>query len=83
MIVEVLSASTSKHDRTTKFEMYRSIPSFKEYVLVYQDRIHVIVWTKQGDGSWLPKDYIGLEAIAILPTIANCPLELARLYKEL
>lgn len=83
LIIEVLSASTSNHDRTTKFEMYRSIPSFKEYVLVYQDREHIIVWTKQNDGAWLPNDYIGLEAVAILKTIGNCPLELAKLYKDL
>ncbi len=83
LVVEVLSSSTSNHDRTTKFEMYRSLSSFREYVLVYQDREHVIVWTKQNDGAWLPNDYIGLEAVAILKTIRNCPLELAKLYKDL
>jgi len=36
LVVEVLSSSTSNHDRTTKFNMYRSLTSFKEYVLVYQ-----------------------------------------------
>lgn len=83
IVVEVLSASTQKFDRTTKFEMYRTIPSFKEYVLVYQDRRHVAVWTKQNDGAWLPADYIGDEAVATLHALGDCPLPLLRLYKGL
>ncbi len=83
LIVEVLSMSTSKFDKTSKFEMYRSLPSFKEYVLVYQDREQITVWTKQDDGSWLPKDYMGLESIAVLNVINSCPIELARLYRNL
>ena len=38
LIVEVLSEETAEYDRTTKFENYCSIPSFREYVLVAQDR---------------------------------------------
>lgn len=83
IVVEVLSTSTQRYDRTTKFEMYRTIPSFQEYVLVYQDRRHVAVWTKQNDGSWLPKDYIGDDAVAILYALNECPLALSRLYKGL
>jgi Uma2 family endonuclease len=81
IVVEVLSTSTSRYDRTTKFELYRTLPSFKEYVLIYQDRRHVAVWTKQNDGAWLPKDYIGEETTAILHSLQECPLSLARLYK--
>ena len=83
IVVEVLSTSTQKFDRTTKFEMYRSLPSFKEYVLVYQDLRRVAVWTKQNDGSWLPNDYIGDESVAILHALEGCPLPLNRLYKGL
>jgi Uma2 family endonuclease len=83
VVVEVLSTSTKKFDQGTKFEMYRSLPSFKEYVLVYQDLHRVAVWTKQNDGSWLPKDYIGDEAVAILHALEGCPLPLKRLYRGL
>jgi Uma2 family endonuclease len=83
IVVEVLSTSTQKFDRTTKFEMYRSLPSFKEYVLVYQDLRRVAVWTKQNDGAWLPKDYIGDDAVAILHALEGCPLPLNRLYHGL
>jgi Uma2 family endonuclease len=83
VVVEVLSKSTQEFDRTTKFEMYRSLPSFKEYVLVYQDLRRVAVWTKQNDGSWLPKDYIGDDSVAVLYAIEGCPLPLKRLYRRL
>lgn len=81
LVVEVLSLSTARFDRTTKFEYYRTLPSFKEYVLIHQDLHRVSVWTKQADGAWLPKDYVGDEATAILHSIQDCPISLARLYK--
>lgn len=81
LVVEVLSPSTRNYDRTTKFDMYRTIPSFKEYVLVDQDTKRISVFTKQINGDWLLKDYIGQDATAILVAIHNCPISLADLYK--
>ncbi|AYQ36004.1 Uma2 family endonuclease [Runella sp. SP2] len=45
-IIEVLSKSTAQYDRSEKFEYYRSIPSFKEYVLIDSERVKVEVWQK-------------------------------------
>jgi len=36
LVVEVLSASTHKYDETTKFQIYASIPTLQEYILVEQ-----------------------------------------------
>ncbi len=41
LIIEVLSDSTKDYDRGGKFEQYRTIKSFKEYLLVAQDRPHL------------------------------------------
>jgi Uma2 family endonuclease len=38
LIVEVLSPSTQAYDRFGKFELYKLLPSFQEYVLVYADK---------------------------------------------
>jgi Uma2 family endonuclease len=81
LVVEVLSVSTQRHDHTTKFELYRTLPSFQEYVLIHQDRYHVVVWTKQGNGAWLPNDYIGQDSVAVLYHLHNCLLPLERLYR--
>ncbi len=83
LIVEVLSDSTKNYDRTLKYEYYRTIPSFKEYVLVHQDNKHVSVYTKQTDNTWIVRDYDGDGATAILYAIQECPLPLKRLYRGL
>lgn len=81
LVVEVLSKSTATHDRTTKFEWYRTLPSFREYVLIHQEQQHVSVYTRQPDQTWLLRDYDGPEAVAILYALQSCPLPLNRLYR--
>lgn len=83
IIVEVQSKSTGKYDRSEKFDEYRSLPSFKEYVLIYQKKKQVSIHTKQPDGTWILRDYVGEEATAILYALQNCPLSLKRLYRGL
>ena len=46
VIVEVLSQSTEAYDRLGKFALYRTIPSFQEYVLINQTRVQVEHYTK-------------------------------------
>ena len=49
LVVEVLSDSTEAYDRGKKFTQYRSLPSFKEYVLINQYQAKVETWYKQED----------------------------------
>jgi len=51
-IVEVLSPTSVDFDRGTKFEQYKSIREFAEYLLVAQDRFHVARRIKRQDGTW-------------------------------
>jgi Uma2 family endonuclease len=62
LLVEVLSPSTEAYDRGKKFELYRTIPTLREYLLIHQDRHHVEHYSKQDDSSWLLREYSGLEA---------------------
>ncbi len=41
LIVEVASSSTRSYDRTKKFDEYRTLPSFKEYILIEQNKPQV------------------------------------------
>ena len=59
--------------------MYRTLPRFKEYVLIYQDRKHILVYTKQPNATWIIRDYNGDDATAVLYAIEQCPLSLKRL----
>lgn len=53
VIVEVLSKSTQDYDRGAKFEQYRTLESFEEYVLIAQDKVHVEHFVRQRDGRWM------------------------------
>ncbi len=53
LLIEVLSESTEQYDRGEKFEQYRNIPSFKEYMLISQSKPSVEVFFKQDDKHWL------------------------------
>ncbi|WP_413165545.1 Uma2 family endonuclease [Capilliphycus salinus ALCB114379] len=56
-IAEVLSKSTQNYDRSEKFEAYRSIPTFQEYLLIDQYRIHVEHDVKTDVNQWLFTEY--------------------------
>jgi Uma2 family endonuclease len=63
LIMEVLSPSTADFDRGTKFEQYKSIPDFLEYLLIAQDRPHVAWRRKQDDGTWNEQILSSLDAV--------------------
>ena len=81
LIVEVLSKSTGKYDRTVKFEHYRTLESLAEYVLVSQDEYRVEHYAKQPDGRWLLTDIVGLEATLELESV-GCALRLGEIYER-
>lgn len=57
VIIEVLSDSTRNYDRIEKFEFYRAIPTFHEYILVDQYRIHIEHFYLENKGKWIYTDY--------------------------
>ncbi|BBD61086.1 hypothetical protein NIES2109_38880 [Nostoc sp. HK-01] len=79
VIVEVLSHTTADYDRQHKFRMYRSIPSFSEYLLVEQDELFVERYTKQTQG-WLLSDFKGLEG-SISLELVGVELPMAEIYR--
>ena len=80
LIVEVLSQSTANYDRSEKFELYRDIPTFREYLLIDSRRVWVELWRKSEQGVWsLMLESKSLEAVIHLETI-GADLLLADLY---
>src|SRR5438874_98031 len=70
LVVEVLSPSTERYDRGGKFEGYKNIPTFREYVLVESRRREVEVWRRDAAGAWTstsygPGDDVVLERVAL------------------
>ena len=83
VIAEVLSESTENYDRGKKFELYRQIPSFREYLIVAQDRPYVEhhVRENQPGKVWTMREYTSLDDVITLGTI-NVRLRLADIYAK-
>lgn len=79
LIWEVLSPSTEAYDRGDKFTFYKSIPTFREYLLIAQHRPHITHYVKQSDGSWKQMEINDPEGSVHLPSI-DCTLELRDVY---
>jgi len=82
MIAEVLSQSTRDYDQGDKFLYYRSIPEFKEYILIDQTKYHVMQYVKKSENQWIFTEYETEDAILSLSSINNVNLYLKQLYRK-
>jgi len=82
MIIEVLSSSTESYDRGDKFTHYKSIPSFREYLLVAQHRPHITQFIKHSEDTWLQHEFNDLNDIVYLKSM-DCRLELNHIYRNI
>ena len=80
VIIEVLSESTESFDRGEKFIRYRMWnQTLTDYLLISQDVPMIEHYTKQTDGSWILREYHGLESTFTIETIA-VKVNLADIY---
>jgi Uma2 family endonuclease len=79
LIVEVLSETTKNYDRGEKFEQYRQIPSFGEYLLIAQGKVHVERYLRRYDGSWILTETNDAGTVIELVSI-NCTLSVTEIY---
>ena len=81
LIAEVLSKSTSNYDQSDKFMYYRSIPEFKEYILINQYQYHVMQYVKTDDSKWIFTELQSESDILTLETI-DFQISLSDLYEQ-
>jgi Uma2 family endonuclease len=82
LITEILSPSTEDYDRGRKFELYRDIPSLREYVLVWQTEARVQTFFRHDDGGWFFDAFAGTDAVARLLSL-GIDLPLAEVYAKI
>lgn len=82
LIAEVLSVGTRSYDKDAKFAAYRSIASFKEYLLIDQYRFCVEHYVKADDQQWIFREYQALDDRLTLSTIA-LEVSLTDLYEDI
>jgi Uma2 family endonuclease len=82
LIIEVLSDSTGRYDRLEKFTHYQTLPSFREYALIHQDRPQVDSFLRQEDPSlWRSSEVSGLENEVHFQSI-GVKVSLSKIYRN-
>jgi len=80
IIIEILSPSTRDYDRGTKFNLYRDIPTLKEYMLIDSEKIGVEVFRVNAHNQWELQEYKTLQQTVQLPTV-GVSLSMQNIYK--
>ncbi len=81
-IAEILSKSTQDYDHGEKFSAYRSIESFREYLLIDQYQIYVEHYVKTAANQWLLSEYDDPQTLLSLSTF-EAQIEIAALYENI
>lgn len=81
VIIEILSKSTSDYDRGSKFMLYRSIATLKEYITIDSLSVNVEVWRRNPDNTWILHEFRQRTDSFTVLTI-GLTLQLQDLYEE-
>ncbi|MEO0041506.1 MAG: hypothetical protein RL329_954 [Bacteroidota bacterium] len=82
LIVEILSKSTRKYDRTEKFVEYKTLDSFQEYVLIEPEKCLIETRFRQAPNVWRDTLVKELSAAIHLNSL-NIALELSDIYENI
>lgn len=78
LVIEVLSKSTRKFDKTLKREIYQTIPTVEEYVLIEQDHVEITIFRKSDD--WKASYYFLGDEVTF--TSIDLTLPVLEIYKR-
>jgi len=81
LVVEVLSPSTASYDQSGKFDLYRQIPTLREYALI--DSINarwVDVRRRDDTGAWSSTMYSGAQSVTF--DTANLTVSMGAIYED-
>lgn len=81
-IAEVLSKSTQDYDHGEKFSAYRTVESFREYLLIDQYQVHVEHYVKTATNQWLLSEYSIPNTLLALNVFA-AQIEIVDLYENI
>jgi len=81
LVVEVLSKSTRNYDLKGKFDFYKTLPSFREYVLVEQDKIKAETRFRVEPNLWRENYETEIEATLKLESL-GISLLMKDIYKK-
>ena len=77
----MLSPSTADYDLGGKFARYRQLHSLRDYLVVAQDQIALLLYSRQDDHRWLLTDITDPHTTLDLPGI-GCRLVVTDVYDK-
>lgn len=80
LVIEVLSESTERFDRSEKFQAYRAVDSLSEYVLINSRCVSVERYVREGD-FWRYSSLLDPGATLELSSV-GCALTLREIYAD-
>ena len=80
-IVEILSPSTERYDRSFKFEHYRRLPSLQHYLLIAQNEVKIEHRRRLPDSSWTAVVSSDQQAVVELSAV-GCGLPIGSIYEN-
>jgi len=81
LLIEVISESSGDYDRGEKFGKYRSLDSFREYMLIDSRRYAVECWYKEDEKIWRMDDTFARDESVYLHTL-EITLPLEEIYRR-
>ncbi|MEO0040660.1 MAG: hypothetical protein RL329_108 [Bacteroidota bacterium] len=82
LIVEFLSTSTSKYDRTGKFDEYKTLPSFREYVLIDPNQCRIETRFRDAPNVWRDTIYKNMDDVITFESI-GCAIPANLIYRKI
>lgn len=83
VLIEVLSPSTEKFDRGGKAQLYRLMPSLKEYILISQNKPYIEHFVRQENGGWLLTEMSEVLSDVLQLSTISCELNLSDIYAKI
>lgn len=81
LIVEVASSRTEAHDRGSKFFDYVTLPSFKEFLILHQDKHIAHMSNRVESEEWRMSSLSGLDQVLVLKSI-GCSISMRDVYDK-
>jgi Uma2 family endonuclease len=82
VVIEILSPKTQAYDRLGKFELYKLLPSFQEYVLVNADTPAVETRFREEDDLWRIRTVTDLQQKVSLRAL-GVEISMADIYEDI
>jgi Uma2 family endonuclease len=80
VVIEILSKSTRDYDRIGKFQLYRSIPVLKEYILIDSESVNIEAFRINSRNHWELEEYKTIDGILSFPVV-QVEIPIADIYE--